>query len=186
MRALLRQMKPDSFEDVAAVLALYRPGPMGANSHTNYALRKNGKQEITPIHPELAEPLKEILAPTYGLIVYQEQVMEIPQKLAGYSLARADLLRRAMGKKKREVLEAEYEGFRDGMVANGYSERAVKTLWDILVPFSDYAFNKSHTAGYGLVSYWTAYLKANYPVGVHGRPAHQRAGRQGQVGGLPQ
>src|SRR6476619_2399655 len=164
MRSLLRQMRPDCFEDIAAVLALYRPGPMGANSHINYALRKNGKQEISPIHPELAEPLKEILAPTYGLIVYQEQVMEIPQKLAGYSLGRADLLRRAMGKKKREVLEAEYEGFRDGMVANGYSERAVKTLWDILVPFSDYAFNKSHTAGYGLVSYWTAYLKANYPA----------------------
>jgi DNA polymerase-3 subunit alpha len=164
MRQLLRQMKPDSFEDIAAVLALYRPGPMGANSHTNYALRKNGKQPISPIHPELEEPLKEILAPTYGLIVYQEQVMEIPQKLAGYSLGRADLLRRAMGKKKREVLEAEYAGFRDGMIANGYSERAVKTLWDILVPFSDYAFNKSHTAGYGLVSYWTAYLKANYPA----------------------
>ncbi|HEY7043951.1 MAG TPA: DNA polymerase III subunit alpha [Nocardioidaceae bacterium] len=163
MRALLRQMKPDSFEDIAAVLALYRPGPMGANSHTNYALRKNGKQEIKPIHPELEEPLKEILAPTYGLIVYQEQVMEIPQKLAGYSLGKADLLRRAMGKKKRAVLEAEFEGFRDGMLANGYSPGAAKTLWDILVPFSDYAFNKSHTAGYGLVSYWTAYLKANYP-----------------------
>ncbi|HEU5042133.1 MAG TPA: DNA polymerase III subunit alpha, partial [Gemmatimonadales bacterium] len=147
MRQLLRQMRPDSFEDIAAVLALYRPGPMGANSHTNYALRKNGKQQITPIHRELEEPLKEILAPTYGLIVYQEQVMEIPQKLAGYSLGRADLLRRAMGKKKREVLDAEYAGFRDGMLANGYSEHAVKTLWDILVPFSDYAFNKSHTAG---------------------------------------
>ena len=90
--------------------------------------------------------------------------MEIPQKLAGYSLGRADLLRRAMGKKKREVLEAEYEGFEAGMRANGYSAGAVKTLWDILVPFSDYAFNKSHTAGYGLVSYWTAYLKANYPA----------------------
>ncbi len=164
MRQLLRQMKPDSFEDIAAVLALYRPGPMGANSHTNYALRKNGKQPITPIHPELEEPLREILAPTYGLIVYQEQVMEIPQKLAGYSLGKADLLRRAMGKKKREVLDAEYESFRDGMLGNGYSERAVKTLWDILVPFSDYAFNKSHTAGYGLVSYWTAFLKANYPA----------------------
>ena len=164
MRALLRQMKPDSFEDIAAVLALYRPGPMGANSHTNYALRKNGKQDITPIHPELAEPLQEILAPTYGLIVYQEQVMEIPQKLAGYSLGKADLLRKAMGKKKREVLDAEFEGFRDGMLANGYSPGAVKTLWDILVPFSSYAFNKSHTAGYGLVSYWTAYLKANFPA----------------------
>ncbi len=164
MRSLLRLLKPDSFEDIAAVLALYRPGPMGANSHINYALRKNGKQEITPIHPELAEPLAEILAPTYGLIVYQEQVMEIPQKLAGYSLGRADLLRRAMGKKKREVLEAEKEGFSEGMRANGYSQRAVDTLWEILVPFSDYAFNKSHTAGYGLVSYWTAYLKANYPA----------------------
>jgi DNA polymerase-3 subunit alpha len=164
MRNLLRQMKPDSFEDIAAVLALYRPGPMGANSHVNYALRKNGLQEITPIHPELEEPLREILAPTYGLIVYQEQVMEIPQKLAGYSLGRADLLRRAMGKKKREVLDAEYEGFEAGMRANGYSPSAVKTLWDILVPFSDYAFNKSHTAGYGLVSYWTAYLKANFPA----------------------
>ena len=118
-------------------------------------------------HPdpsELEAPLRDILAPTYGLIVYQEQVMEIPQKLAGYSLGRADLLRRAMGKKKREVLEAEYEGFEAGMRANGYSADAVKTLWDILVPFSDYAFNKSHTAGYGLVSYWTAYLKANYPA----------------------
>ncbi|MPZ96196.1 MAG: DNA polymerase III subunit alpha [Propionibacteriales bacterium] len=164
MRQLLRQMRPDCFEDIAAVLALYRPGPMGANSHTNYALRKNGKQEITPIHRELEEPLKEILAPTYGLIVYQEQVMEIPQKLAGYSLGKADLLRRAMGKKKREVLDAEFEGFRDGMVANGYSKHAIQTLWDILVPFSDYAFNKSHTAGYGLVSYWTAFLKANYPA----------------------
>jgi DNA polymerase III subunit alpha len=164
MRTLLRQMKPDSFEDIAAVLALYRPGPMGANSHINYALRKNGLQQITPIHPELDEPLKEILAPTYGLIVYQEQVIEIPQKLAGYSLGRADLLRRAMGKKKREVLDAEYEGFEAGMRANGYSPGAVKTLWDILVPFSDYAFNKSHTAGYGLVSYWTAYLKANFPA----------------------
>ncbi len=164
MRQLLRLMRPDSFEDIAAVLALYRPGPMAANSHTNYALRKNGKQAITPIHPELEQPLKEILEPTHGLIVYQEQVMEIPRKLAGYSLAQADLLRRAMGKKKREVLDAEYESFRDGMLANGYSAGAVKTLWDILVPFSDYAFNKSHTAGYGLVSYWTAYLKANFPT----------------------
>jgi DNA polymerase III subunit alpha len=164
MRQLLRQLRPDSFEDIAAVLALYRPGPMGANSHTNYALRKNGRQEITPIHRELEEPLKEILSPTYGLIIYQEQVMEIPQKLAGYSLGKADLLRRAMGKKKREVLDAEFEDFRDGMLANGYSREAVQTLWDLLLPFSDYAFNKSHTAGYGLVSYWTAYLKANHPA----------------------
>ncbi|MEV1289848.1 DNA polymerase III subunit alpha [Micromonospora sp. NPDC049679] len=164
MRSLLRLMKPDNFEDISAVLALYRPGPMGANSHTNYALRKNGQQEIIPIHPELEEPLSEILGPTYGLIVYQEQVQRAAQKLAGYSLGQADLLRRAMGKKKKEVLDKEYIPFRDGMRANGYSDEAIKKLWDILVPFADYAFNKAHTAGYGLVSYWTGYLKANYPA----------------------
>ncbi|MGN6610607.1 MAG: DNA polymerase III subunit alpha [Angustibacter sp.] len=164
MRTLLRQMQPDNFEDISAALALYRPGPMGANSHTNYALRKTGKQEITPIHPELAEPLDPILSMTQGLIVYQEQVQQIAQKVAGYSLGKADLLRRAMGKKKKEVLDAEFVPFSEGMKTNGYSDAAIKTLWDILVPFSDYAFNKAHTAAYGLVSYWTAYLKANYPA----------------------
>jgi DNA polymerase III subunit alpha len=162
MRSLLRLMRPDSFEDISAVLALYRPGPMGVDSHTNYALRKNGKQDITPIHPELEEPLKEILGQTYGLIVYQEQVMEVAQKLAGYTLGQADLLRRAMGKKKKEVLDAEYVPFSEGMRKNGFSEAAVKALWAVLVPFSDYAFNKAHTAAYGLISYWTAYLKAHY------------------------
>jgi DNA polymerase-3 subunit alpha len=164
MRSLLRQMAPDNFEDISAVLALYRPGPMGANSHINYAERKNGRQPITPIHPELAEPLADILDTTYGLIVYQEQVMAIAQRVAGYTLGQADLLRRAMGKKKKEILDKEFVPFSDGMKAKGYSESAIKTLWDILVPFSDYAFNKAHTAGYGLVSYWTAYLKANYPA----------------------
>ncbi len=164
MRALLRSMQPDNFEDISAVLALYRPGPMGANAHNDYADRKNGRKPVVPIHPELAEPLAEILGDTYGLIVYQEQVMAIAQKLAGYSLGAADLLRRAMGKKKKEILDKEYGPFRDGMIENGYSEEAIKTLWEILVPFSDYAFNKAHTAGYGLVSYWTAYLKANFPA----------------------
>jgi DNA polymerase-3 subunit alpha len=164
MRSLLRAMKPDSFEDIAAVLALYRPGPMGANAHNDYADRKNGRKPAVPIHPELAEPLAEILGETHGLIVYQEQVMAIAQQLAGYTLGQADLLRRAMGKKKKEILDKEYVPFSDGMRANGYSEASIKTLWDILVPFSDYAFNKSHTAGYGLVSYWTAYLKTNYPA----------------------
>ena len=163
MRALLRSMQPDNFEDISAVLALYRPGPMGANAHNDYADRKNGRKPVVPIHPELAEPLAEILGDTYGLIVYQEQVMAIAQKLAGYSLGKADLLRRAMGKKKKEILDKEFEPFRDGMLANGYSAAAINTLWEILVPFSDYAFNKAHTAGYGLVSFWTAYLKANYP-----------------------
>ena len=163
MRALLKLMEPEEFEHISAVLALYRPGPMGANSHTNYALRKNGKQEIEPIHPELAEPLKDILDTTYGLIVYQEQVMAIAQKVANYTLGEADLLRRAMGKKKKAELDKQYATFHDGMISNGYSEGAVKALWDILLPFSDYAFNKAHTAAYGLVSYWTAYLKAHYP-----------------------
>ena len=164
MRALLRSMQPDNFEDISAVLALYRPGPMGANAHNDYADRKNGRKPVVPIHPELAEPLADILGDTYGLIVYQEQVMAIAQKLAGYSLGAADLLRRAMGKKKKEILDKEYVPFSEGMKANGYSDDAIRTLWEILVPFSDYAFNKAHTAGYGLVSYWTAYLKANYPA----------------------
>jgi DNA polymerase-3 subunit alpha len=164
MRSLLRAMVPDNFEDISAVLALYRPGPMGANAHNDYADRKNKRKPVVPIHPELAEPLADILDETYGLIVYQEQVMAIAQKVAGYSLGAADLLRRAMGKKKKEILDKEYVPFSAGMKEKGYSDDAIKTLWDILVPFSDYAFNKAHTAGYGLVSYWTAYLKANYPA----------------------
>ena len=164
MQQLLRLMKPDNFEDISAALALYRPGPMGAQSHTNYALRKNGKQKVEPIHPELADPLAEILGTTHGLIVYQEQVQQIAQKVAGYSLGKADNLRRAMGKKKKEVLDAEYVPFEAGMKANGFSEESIKALWDILVPFSDYAFNKAHTAAYGLITYWTAYLKANFPA----------------------
>ncbi|WP_010146426.1 DNA polymerase III subunit alpha [Serinicoccus profundi] len=346
MRQLLRLMQPDTFEDISAALALYRPGPMGVNAHTNFALRKNGKQENTPLDPELKgklQPemeaaLQPILENTYGLCVagetpivdadtgeqiridelesrvkqgfftfgvdergavvrrqvthwwqmpdkpiltistgaggsvrlsadhpvltprgwveagelvvgqdcigfshdervvagrgepvlvgavgapaapppvrrvqtlegpyeqldwtgiedisvgppepvyditvddvhnfisrglvlsnciYQEQVMEIAQKLAGYTLGNADLLRRAMGKKKKEVLDAEYIPFSDGMKKNGYNEASVAALWGVLVPFSDYAFNKAHTAAYGVISYWTGFLKANYPA----------------------
>jgi DNA polymerase-3 subunit alpha len=172
MRTLLKLMQPDSFEDISAALALYRPGPMGVNAHTNFALRKNGKQELIPLdpqlkgklQPEMVEALEPILGTTHGLVIYQEQVMEIAQKLAGYTLGNADLLRRAMGKKKKEVLDKEYVPFSEGMKANGYSEASVAALWGVLVPFSDYAFNKAHTAAYGLVSYWTAYLKANYPA----------------------
>ncbi|MDN6490878.1 MAG: DNA polymerase III subunit alpha, partial [Yaniella sp.] len=164
MRSLLKLMRPDNYEDISATLALYRPGPMGANSHNNYALRKNGLQEVTPIHPELEEPLSEILGVTYGLIVYQEQVMSIAQKVAGYSLGQADILRRAMGKKKKSELDKQYVSFQQGMLDSGYSQEAITALWDILLPFSDYAFNKAHSAAYGLVSYWTAYLKAHYPA----------------------
>ena len=164
MRALLRQMSPDSFEDISAVIALYRPGPMGVNAHTDYADRKNRRKPVEPIHEELSEPLAEILGDTYGLIVYQEQVMAIAQKVAGFSLGRADLLRKAMGKKNKEILDKEYVNFEAGMVAGGFGKAAIKKLWDTLIPFSDYAFNRAHSAGYGLVSYWTAYLKANYPT----------------------
>ncbi len=164
MRSLLRSMQPDNFEDISAVLALYRPGPMGANAHNDYADRKNGRKPVVPIHPELEEPLSEILGDTYGLIVYQEQVMAIAQQLAGYSLGKADLLRRAMGKKKKSILQKEFVPFSNGMRERGFSDPAINKLWEVLVPFSDYAFNKAHTAGYGLVSYWTAYLKANYPA----------------------
>jgi DNA polymerase III subunit alpha len=164
MRALLRSMRPDNFEDISAVIALYRPGPMGANSHNEYADRKTGRKPVTPIHAELAEALEDLLGDTYGLIVYQEQVMAIAQKLAGYTLGAADLLRRAMGKKKKSELDAQYEKFSSGMAEQGYSAQAVKTLWDILLPFSDYAFNKAHSAAYGMLSYWTGYLKANFPA----------------------
>ena len=164
MRALLRSMSPDSFQDISAVIALYRPGPMGENAHNNYADRKNSRKPVEPIHPELVDALSEILGDTYGLIVYQEQVMAIAQKVAGFSLGRADLLRKAMGKKDKNILDKEYVPFEAGMRKNGYSTPAIKRLWDVLIPFSDYAFNRAHSAGYGVVSYWTAYLKANFPT----------------------
>ncbi|MER8006541.1 DNA polymerase III subunit alpha, partial [Streptomyces sp. NPDC094149] len=164
MRSLLRLMKPDNFEDISAVSALYRPGPMGMDSHTNYALRKNKLQEITPIHPELEEPLREVLDVTYGLIVYQEQVQKAAQIIAGYSLGEADILRRVMGKKKPDELAKNFTIFQAGAQKNGYSDEAIQALWDVLVPFAGYAFNKAHSAAYGLVSYWTAYLKANHPA----------------------
>ena len=162
MQELLKRMKPTGFNDIVASLALYRPGPMGVNAHWDYADRKNGRKPITPIHPELEEPLKEILDETYGLIVYQEQIMRISQKVANYTAGEADGFRKAMGKKKPEVLAQQYEKFSAGMFDNGYSKEAVDALWGTIEPFASYAFNKSHAAGYALVSYWTAYMKANY------------------------
>lgn len=164
MRGLLRQLKPDNFNDISALIALYRPGPMDMNSHINYAKRKNGLQEITPIHPEVDEPLHGVLGETYGLIVYQEQVQSAARILAGYSLGRADVLRRAMGKKKPEVLAKEQGPFFQGMMDHGYSREAAQAVWDVFLPFAGYAFNKAHSAAYGLISYWTAYLKTHYPV----------------------
>ena len=163
-RSLCKLMRPDQFADITALGALYRPGPMGTNTHTKYANRKNGLEPVTHVHPELAGELERLLGETYGLLVYQEQVMQIAQQLAGYTLGGADLLRRAMGKKKKEVLDAEFANFERGMKAGGYSDEAIAALWETMVPFSAYGFNKSHAAAYGLVSYWTAYLKANFPA----------------------
>jgi DNA polymerase-3 subunit alpha len=164
LRALLKLLRPTGFNDISAVLSLYRPGPMGVNAHTDYALRKNGLQEVDYIHPELTKMLTPILGESYGLVIYQEQVQLIAREMAGYSLGQADLLRRAMGKKKRYIIDAEFIPFSEGAKKNGYSMEAIKAIWDILVPFADYAFNKSHTVAYGLITYVTAYLKANYPA----------------------
>jgi DNA polymerase-3 subunit alpha len=160
MRALLRSLAPTSFGDVSAVIALYRPGPMSVNMHYDYADRKNGRQEVSYFH----EDAKEVLGDTYGLMIYQESVMRVAQKFAGYSLAEADNLRKAMGKKSREVMAAARAAFEAGAERCGYGQALGKQLFDVIEKFADYAFNKSHTFGYGLVTYQTAYLKAHYPV----------------------
>ncbi|MGB8858923.1 MAG: DNA polymerase III subunit alpha [Ilumatobacteraceae bacterium] len=160
MRALLRSLAPTSFEDVSAVLALYRPGPMSVNMHYDYADRKNGRQPVEYFH----EDAKEVLGDTYGLMIYQESVMRVAQKFAGYSLAEADSLRKAMGKKSREVMAKERSSFEDGCERMNYGRALGEKLFDVIAKFADYAFNKSHTFGYGLVTYQTAFLKAHYPV----------------------
>ncbi len=160
MRALMRSLAPDSFEDVAALVALYRPGPMAANMHNDYADRKNGRKPIEYVHPDA----EEILGDTYGLMIYQESVMRMAQKFAGFSLAEADSLRKAMGKKIRAAMEKEREKFMAGIANNGYEESLGKEMFDTIAKFADYAFNKSHSYGYGYVAFQIAYLKANYPV----------------------
>ncbi|NNN18658.1 MAG: DNA polymerase III subunit alpha, partial [Acidimicrobiaceae bacterium] len=160
MRALMRSLAPTSFDDIAALVALYRPGPMAANMHNDYADRKNSRKSIDYLHPDL----KEILGDTYGLMIYQESVMRVAQKFAGYTLAEADNLRKACGKKIRALIQAEREKFVEGCKTSGYGEAVGTALFDIIEPFADYAFNKSHSYGYGLIAYQTAWLKANYPV----------------------
>ncbi len=164
IRSLLKLMAVNSFDDISAVIALYRPGPMGVGAHIEYAERKTGRRPIVPIHRELEKPLEKVLGETFGLVVYQEQVMSIAQDLADFSLGKADELRRAMGKKNAAILAKEFGPFSEGMINNGYSMESIQTLWDVLVPFADYAFNRAHSASYGLISYWTAYLKANFPA----------------------
>ena len=160
MRALMRSLAPTSFDDVAALVALYRPGPMAANMHNDYADRKNGRKPITYLHPDL----EELLADTQGLMIYQESVMRVAQKFAGYTLEEADNLRKACGKKIRALLAAEREKFVAGCARQGYGEQVGTKLFDVIEPFADYAFNKSHSYGYGFVAYQTAWLKAHYPV----------------------
>ncbi len=160
MRALLRSLAPTDFGDVSAVLALYRPGPMGERMHYDYAARKNGRQDVSYIHPDA----EEVLADTYGLMIYQESVMRMSQRFAGYSLADADNLRKACGKKIRELMAKERAKFVDGCETTGYGRDLGTRLFDTIEGFADYAFAKSHAFGYGLITYQTAYLKAHYPV----------------------
>jgi len=160
MRALIRSLAPTEFEDVAALVALYRPGPMGVNMHNDYADFKNERKPITYFHPDA----KEVLEDTYGLMIYQESVMRVAQKFAGYSLAEADNLRKACGKKIREMMAKERAGFVEGVERTGYGASLGTELFDIIEKFADYAFNKSHSYGYGFIAYQTAFLKANYPA----------------------
>ncbi|MEA1902114.1 MAG: DNA polymerase III subunit alpha, partial [Actinomycetota bacterium] len=160
MRALIRSLKPDSFNDVIALVALFRPGPMGANMHNLYADRKNGRAEVEALHPVLEEKL----ADTYQIMVYQEQVMTVAQEMAGYSIADADNLRRAMGKKIKSVMIAEEEKFVSGCIEEGHPEETGRDLFRLIEHFAGYGFPKAHATAYGLVAYQTAYLKAQYPA----------------------
>ena len=160
MRALMRSLAPTSFEDICALLALYRPGPMAANMHNDYADRKNGRKPVEHLHPDA----EEVLGDTYGLMIYQESLLRVAQKFAGFSLADADLLRRACGKKKRDLIAKEREKFIAGCEATGYGAELGGKYFDIIEPFADYAFAKSHAYGYGYIAYQTAYLKAHFPA----------------------
>ena len=160
MRSLIKQLAPDRFEDLMALVALYRPGPLSAGMHVEYAERKHGRRAVSYPHGDL----EEILGPTYGIMVYQEQVMQIAVRMAGYSMADADLLRQAMGKKIRAKLMVHREKFIQGCIDNGYAERLGTDLFELMEPFADYGFNASHACAYGYIAYQTAYLKAHHPV----------------------
>jgi len=158
MQNILKQTKPASIEDLTALNAMYRPGPM--QNIPRFVESKNGRQAITYPDPSLEKVLKE----TYGVIVYQEQVMEVARIIAGYSMGQADLLRRAMGKKKMEIIDKEKIPFIEGALKQGFTEKKARAIYDMLVPFADYGFNKSHAAAYSILAYQTAYLKANFPA----------------------
>ena len=160
MRSLMRSLAPTCFEDIAALVALYRPGPMAANMHNDYADRKNGRKEVEYLHPDA----EAVLSDTFGLMIYQEKLMRVAQQFAGYTLAEADNLRKACGKKIRDVMRKERDRFVASVERNGYTRELGEKWFDIIEPFADYAFPKAHAFGYGFVAYQTAYLKANYPT----------------------
>ena len=160
MRSLIKTLAPDRFEDMMALVALYRPGPLNQGMHTEYAERKHARRKVTYPHPDL----EEILSTTYGVMVYQEQIMQIAVRAAGYSMGQADDLRRVMAKKKRELIGAEREKFLAGCLAAGHPDRLAKELFDLIEPFADYGFPAAHACAYGYVAYQTAYLKAHHPV----------------------
>jgi DNA polymerase-3 subunit alpha len=158
LRDILRKLKPSVFEDVIALVALYRPGPLGSGMIDDFIQRKHGKAKVEYLLPELEPILKE----TYGIIVYQEQVMQIASAIAGFSLGNADLLRRAMGKKKPEVMAEQREAFVKGAIARGFDQKKAEELFELMAYFAGYGFNKSHSAAYALIAYWTAFLKTHY------------------------
>src|SRR4029079_19434552 len=160
MQELFKGLKPDVVEDIVAAVALYRPGPLGTGMVKDFVDCKHRRKPIEKMH----DLVDELLAPTYGVIVYQEQVMQIAQRLAGYSLGGADLLRRAMGKKKAEEMAKQQQAFVSGAVKNGVSSEQAEAIFREVEGFASYGFNKSHSAAYALVTYQTAYLKAHYPT----------------------
>lgn len=160
MRRLLAELQPDSFEDLIAVLALFRPGPLGSGLHEIYARRKHAREQVSYPHPLLEEILRE----TYGVLIYQEQIMRVAQRMAGFTLTEADNLRKAMGKKKRELMERFESPFLEGARQNGVPPSKARQIWDMMVKFAEYGFNKSHSAGYAVVTYQAAWLKAHYPA----------------------
>ena len=158
MRKYIKELKPTSISDIAAMIALYRPGPM---EHIDRFIRsKYGKEKISYPH----ETLKDILAETYGIIVYQDQVLKIAQAFGGYTLGEADILRKAMGKKIQEVMQAEKSRFISGSIEKGFDEKLSNEVFELIEPFAGYAFNKAHSVSYAMIAYWTAYFKANYKI----------------------
>lgn len=175
MRNVLKKLKPTEFEDIVAVNALYRPGPM--ENIPLYINRKHGKEEIDYYHPDL----QVILEKTYGVIVYQEQIMQIASKMAGFTLGEADLLRRAVSKKQRDVLASERVHFVNGALAKGYTQKAADEIYELIVRFADYGFNRSHAVAYSMIAYQLAYLKANYPLFFMSSLLTSAVGNEGKI-----